>query len=490
MTNDTKSDIVFDANSGISEEEQRDILAKINGIAESQKRSLSEGTEQSTMQGFNAQKSGRLFPVLVNIAAIALLAGGFAVLFVIQGKTDAQVREGSRIYNSAERALIEEIRNEIIRLREITAALLEEKENEIAQWTSRLRDIDNELRALHSGNQELTAEQRAAESRLLALQNDYRLELENLQRERALILEESRAREATLQAQLASRTRDLAVVAQQGATAVELALNEINRLSGEQSQTAVIESQLGVLFANLNNQIFNYRIDEAEETINTIRLYMNTPAFQSLRFMTERKELYTQSLNTFETVLEETRRNLAGEGSIDRSIEQTLADLQARHAQLEQDLAERDREIAASSSQGTRANRRVVDLERNITDLQNRNTSLEASSAQKDRTIATLESNSAQKDRTIATLESNSAQMDSRIAALESSLNNELQNVHRLQETESSLQNQVSALNQTVAARDGSISQLQQQNAALSSTNESLNAQLAQIRQALQALSQ
>jgi len=111
-TNDNYG-ITFDAKSGIPEEEQREILAKINNIAEKNRLSLLEsGQGGGKDRRFKAKKSGGVFPVVVIVAAAAALAGGFALLSSIQWKTDTQARTGSKVENSVERALIEEIRKE------------------------------------------------------------------------------------------------------------------------------------------------------------------------------------------------------------------------------------------------------------------------------------------------------------------------------------------------------------------------------------------
>jgi chromosome segregation ATPase len=381
------SEIIFDADYGISEEEQREILAKINSIAESNRRSLSKGAA-STDGGtgkrprFKAKKSGRLFPVVVNAVAVAALAGGLFALWFFHGKTDARVREGTRVYNSIERALIDEIRRD-------TASRLEAKENEISLIASRLEEIDIELQGLQSSNQNLSAEQIAAQNRLLALQNDYRAEMEGLQNDRSRILEEARVREASLQAQLESRTRELAAVAEQSAAAIGQAQGEIERLSWEQSQAATVEAQMGAFFANLNTQVYESRFDEAAETVQAMRTFLNTPAFQGLRSIQARKELYTQAIHSFETMIDEVRRfQAAGLRPPDRNAERSLAALQEQNARLEQDLEEKDRTIAAFSSGESGLTRRVDELERTIRDLRTAN---EASSSEKDSRIASLE---------------------------------------------------------------------------------------------------
>ena len=339
-------EIVFDASCGISEDEQREILAQINSIAEKNRLSLAAAAESAGKKGkkkrFKAKKSGGFFPVVVNIAAIAALAGGFWALSVFQGRTDAEVREGARVYNSAERALIEEIRKE-------TSSRLEAKENEISLIASKLEGVDAELRNLHSSNQELTVEQQAAEDQLRAMQDEYRALLSGLQNERSRILEEARMREASLQAQLESRTRELALVAEQSAVAIDIAQGELDRLSREQAQAASVEAQMGALFANLNAMINENRLEEAAGIISSMRGFLNTPAFQGLRSIQARRELYVQAINSFDTMIDELRRSQAalatGIMSLDRSAEAMFAELQEKNAQLEQSIAERDRRI-------------------------------------------------------------------------------------------------------------------------------------------------
>ena len=382
MTNNTMStneEIVFDPGCGIPEEEQREIFAQINNIAEKNRLSLSVAADGVAVKGkkkrrFKAKKSGGLFPVLVNAAAIAALAGGFFALYTFQGKTDAQVREGARVYNSAERALIEEIRKE-------TSSRLEAKENEISLIASQLENVDAELRDLHSSAQDLTAEQRAAEDRLRAMREEYRAALANLQDERSVILEEARMREASLQVQLDNRTRELALVAEQSAAAIGVAQGELDRLSREQNQAAAVEAQMAAFFATLTARINENRLDEAAEIIVTMRGFLNTPAFMGLRSIQARRDLYLQSINSFDVMIEELRRTQAalatGVMSLDRSAEATLAQLQERNAQLERDLAERNRSVAemertlqASSTASAGAAQNVTVLERRVETLQ------------------------------------------------------------------------------------------------------------------------
>ena len=396
MTNN--EEIMLDADCGISEEEQREILTQINSIAEKNRHFLSlaeggvRGGKQRFKTSFKAKKKGSLFPILVNVFAVVVIAGGFFLLYSFQGKTDSQVREGTKVYNSAERTLIKEIRKE-------TSSRIDAKENEISMMVSKLEEVDAELRDLYSNNQKLDAGQQYTETRLKSLQNEYRAALALLQDERSQILEDSRLREVNLQTQLENRTRELAAVTEQSAAAIEFALSEMETLSREQAQASAVEAQIGALFANLNSKISENKFDEASEIIKTMRAFLNTPAFQGLRSIQARKELYTQTINSFESMLEEARKNqfLQAGGIIPPpedatdELEQQLADMQKKNDQLEREIAEKNRTLAASASQGSGMTQRVRELEESNNTLRTMYNALESSSSQKNTQIQALE---------------------------------------------------------------------------------------------------
>ncbi|MCL2245148.1 MAG: hypothetical protein FWC03_11910, partial [Treponema sp.] len=111
-------EIIFDAKSGISIEEQKEILARINAIAEKNKQRLSQnahahgGAPDAKPAVVKEAKKKPVFPVAFNAAAALVLAAGTFLLFSFNGKIDIQARSGSAVYNLTEKALIEEIRRE------------------------------------------------------------------------------------------------------------------------------------------------------------------------------------------------------------------------------------------------------------------------------------------------------------------------------------------------------------------------------------------
>jgi len=355
------SGIVFDAKSGISEEEQREILAKINNITEKNRLSLSEGEGKSKKTRFKAKKSGGRFPAIVNIIAFAALAGGLAILISTQGKTDARIRTGTKVYNIAERALIEEIRRE---------------------------------------------------------------------------------------------TQNAAAA---GA--------ELERLNMEQSRAAAIEAQMGGFFSNLNRQITNNNLGEAALIIKAMREFINTPAFMSVRSIQARKEMYTNAIKSFETMIDRSRAGGAG-GNSDTTA------LQARITQLEQTLAEKDKTIAAFSAQGNSATRRLTELENNNKTLQTKNSQLQTDLDRQTRSATTLQHNltqtTAQYQRAASDLEAEKARtvtLTQTVTAREASIQQRDNSIRDLQQRINRIQEVVqgkAAVDMTLAELNNSVSRIQE----------------------------
>ena len=105
------NEIILDSKSGISIEEQQEILYQINTITERNRKSLLEAAtdlQDNKKTNINAKKKG-LFPLIVNIAALLILAVGAFTLYFINAKKELQIREGRGEYSMTEQALIGEL---------------------------------------------------------------------------------------------------------------------------------------------------------------------------------------------------------------------------------------------------------------------------------------------------------------------------------------------------------------------------------------------
>ena len=82
---DGREEFAFDADSGISREEQQEIRQEIEKVATSSRMKVSP-----EMFVVKAAKQGVLFPVLVNVVAIVALAVGLGVLYFIFQRGESQ----------------------------------------------------------------------------------------------------------------------------------------------------------------------------------------------------------------------------------------------------------------------------------------------------------------------------------------------------------------------------------------------------------------
>ena len=397
-------EIVFDEKSGISVEEQKEILTKINGIAEKNRKQLSQtGSQIVESKGkiiINAQKKDAVFPLAVNIAAVVLLLCGGLLLVFLNGKKDAQVKTGDAVYNLTERALIEEIRKD-------TAEKIAAKESEIASIISHLNEVDSELLKLSSNNQSLNADQIKAQGRLLTMQKYYRDQLALLQDERSQILEESRLREARLRAQLDERTREFATAQQKVSSELESAVGELEKLKTEQEKIAAIDAQISGGLASAKDNIQKKQYDQATSVVENLRRFCNNSALASSRIFQSRKDFYNQAIDFVEAMINDAQKNSGSSSSSGGD----QSELKTENAQLQEKIKEMQKTIDAQSSGDSGLKSRIDELNANISSLQkdfkakdDEIASLKADKAKSATDITNLQNANAQKEQDIARL--------------------------------------------------------------------------------------
>ncbi|KAA6356272.1 MAG: hypothetical protein EZS28_048201, partial [Streblomastix strix] len=363
-------------------------------------------------------------------------------------KDEAEIREGRTIYNSAERALIREIRRE-------TARELEEKEKEISLIASKLTGVDAELQELYSNNQELTAEQRAIEQNLHRLQEEYRGSLGLLQNERSQILEASRVREAGLRTQLEERTSELTAVSEQN----RAARAELERLSIDQEKTAAIEAQLSARYATAAAQIFMDKLSDGRDSLAKIREFLNTPSFQSVPTFQLRKELYLASVDALERMINKTHEteNALAEGNA------AIGEYEKQVASLDERVADLNRNLAASAAQGAEQSRQIREYESRTAALQDQVSSQQRTLNERDSAIANLQSEKAALTQQVTARDStiNVLNAQNRTRAEEiTSLNNRVNTLNQAHQSEvQALESQIQALRTQLQAYTGNASE-------------------------------
>ncbi|MDR2617744.1 MAG: hypothetical protein LBC62_02630 [Treponema sp.] len=439
--------IVFDAASGFSVEEQQEILDRINALTAEKRIALPAGALKT-----EAKKRGLLFPLLINLGAVVFLLAGFFTLRFFHTQDDQTLREGPVSLGITERRLIQEIRRE-------TSRQITEKEKEINDILSRLADADAEYRELQVSVESLTEAQKERAAALLKMQEDYRSTLTGLQEERTRILEDSRLREAELRKTAEERAKELSSQIEQSQASLDLAMEEIRRLSSEQDRANAAEAQLLGYYGVLNSQVKAGQLDEALATLESMKDFLNAPLFHG-KALEKRRSYHLAAVGALEEAVAGAVSLKAAAGSAAPAVSgdnAEQAELQARIAALEQKSQEQERTINSLSAAGTDQGRIIADYELRISGLNEQISSQQQSMNQKDNTIQALMTQAAAQEQQIA----------ERNAAI----------------TELRAQAEASAI--TASEAQAEAAQLRTGNAALAQQNEEQRRQIESIRQLL-----
>ena len=398
LTDETGT-IVFDTASGISLEEQQDILAGINAITGGNRLAPEAAVSK-------AKKKGFLFPLFVNIGALVIFISGFALLVFFNGSDEQEIRESRSTLGLTERMLIQEIRQE-------TDRQIREKENQIGDVLLKLQAVDAEYKDLQISVENMTAVQKQRAAALLILSEEHRRMLLGLNEEKAGILEDSRQREADLRAKAFSSRIE------QDSSELDAAMEELKKLGTEQERANRAEMEMKGFYSLLNFQIENGRLEEASSTINSIREFLNAPSLRGIRVFEARKQTHIAAIDAMEKVI-------ASSGGVvviqDTSQEETIAELKAQNAALERSLAaftatgvDQNKIIAEYSAALSRLESSNADQNKIIVEYSTALNRLESSNAGRQDTIN-------KQDSEIQLLRTEIAQREQRVSELNSSV--------------------------------------------------------------------
>ncbi|MDR0556425.1 MAG: hypothetical protein LBG43_00935 [Treponema sp.] len=478
--------IVFDKASGISLEEQQEILAGLDTLERPLERI--EGGKAVISYEKQAKKKGVLLPALTNGIAAAILALGLATLFLTHERDEVRFMQGVMSGDAApsvtERTLIAEMRRDF-------AEQLSAKDAEIAEIHAKVASIDTEMRNVQIQFENkliLESEKDKALADLQRQKNEYQNRLAALQQERGLLLEDARIREAALRSQI-SANKELSAQAQSAHAELVSAQEALRRITDEQEKNALIDLQIDGYFAQINEQIGAALFDKAASTLSALRDFLDTPSFQPIKAFRERKPARLALVNTLselagnsirlnalasetaappvEASFDETSQDNGLSEQI-RTYEETIAELRVQNSELERIAAERERSGRDSASASSAA----------LNELGSRNQALRETIASRETSLANLRSQNAALQETIASRESALADLRNQNAALQ-------ENIAARESALADLRSQVSSLQQSVTEKDASINSLQGQNSELQQRTEQLQAQNDAIRQLL-----
>ena len=410
-------DVVFDTSSGISLEEQQEILAGINAMSGGN-RLLPEAVV------VGARKRGFLFPLIVNICALILLGAGFAFLFFLHGQDEQGIRENSAVLGLTERKLIQEIRQE-------TSQKLNEKENEINSILSKLSAADSEYRVLQESVETLTEEQKERAASLLAMQENYRNTLSGLEEEKTKIIEDSILKETALRSQAEEKVLELSSRVEESQANLGAAMEELRKLGSEQERAAKVEGQMSGLYGIVNNQIESGSLDEASRTLATMKEFLNVPSFQDIRSLQARKQTHLAAIDALEEAVAKARPVVTETGGRSGGVvenqagtaqDEALSALEARYAALdtkygilEKKAADQEKALAVLSAQGSDQGKLMAEYMTEINTLRTANINQQETLNRRDSTIVSLNEENIAKDQQLTALNTNAASLRAQV---------------------------------------------------------------------------
>ena len=324
-----------DKASGISTEDRREILARIDEL-----------TRKNRISGdrtpFAARRKGVLFPILVNLAAIVLTAGG---LWALSATFKAKEAEASRVgasLSSAEGKLIQELKRdseskltekekEIAAMQERMAALDADRTKLQSSFESRVAAKETELkeqlkvelekerqRLLATGLTEEVVQQRlkkfeeertaafhkeiaayqkkideeraAADANYAKLRDEYRSGMASLNDERKRIQEDSRKREDELRSSLDAKAKVLEKETAQATEEKEKARAELSRAEETRKAEQAAEERVVGLYMAVRTAVQDRRFEEAATRAAALKNYLSDPAIAASASAQRRKQ--------------------------------------------------------------------------------------------------------------------------------------------------------------------------------------------------------
>ncbi len=329
-------DFAFDETSGISREDQKDILSHIEKIATSNRIS-----SDPSVWKVKPRRNGVLMPMAVNLAAVAIIAGGLLILSSTFNRDKTAEQTGTAKLASAEGRLIQELKKE-------TDVQLKAKDRELQEVQERLKNLDTEksriitdmeakikakeaelaarldyeiqkererLIAQGYGSAEIQErlklfeqqkkkefdavldefkkktdiERKQMEENLQKMRDEYKASLGTLNAERQKLLEDSRAREQELRSALDERNKALEEARAKADAGLAAAKSDLAKLNDQLEKSKVAEDRLIGLYAGIRDALYDKRYDDAQAALVALKNYIDDPMVSELPNMQKRR---------------------------------------------------------------------------------------------------------------------------------------------------------------------------------------------------------
>ncbi|MCX7025754.1 MAG: hypothetical protein NT080_14240 [Spirochaetes bacterium] len=329
-------DFAFDESSGISRDDQKEILNHIEKIATSNRIS----SDPSIWQ-VQARKNGLALPVIVNVAAVCIIALGLVFLSSSFSRRKNEQATGTAKLSSAEGRLIQELKKEVdVQLKEKDKELAavqermktldEEKSRIITDMEARIKAKEVELAArleyeiqkereklfaqglneaviqerlkkfeaekkrefenvLDEFRKKADVDRRQMEDNLQKLREEYKANLSTINAERQGLLEDARKREQELRSALDERSKALEEARSKANAGLEQARSELSRLNDQMEKSKSAEDRLIGLYAGIRDAVYEKRYNDAAAAIISLKAYVDDPSVAELPSMQKRR---------------------------------------------------------------------------------------------------------------------------------------------------------------------------------------------------------
>lgn len=330
-------DAGIEAGAGISADDRREILAKIEEISKGAQLSA-----ESRVFAVKARRSGILFPIVVNLLAALAVAGGIYGLSFLSARREAALAESETAVSSAEGKLLAAFKKEsqgqleakdreIVDFQNRIGALDKERGELAASIDERVKAKETELRAalkseldkekarlvagglseasvqakldkyeadktvdlqreLASYQQKADEEKKAAEANYARMRDEYQKSIAGLAEERRRIQADSDRREAELKSSLEAKSAAAEAKSATAQAGLAEAKAELAAIEESRRKSEAAEDRIVGLYAAVRSALRERRYADASVGAASLRAYLDDPSLLSLPSLARRRD--------------------------------------------------------------------------------------------------------------------------------------------------------------------------------------------------------
>ncbi len=363
VSDEHTKDFDFSDETGISEEDRKEISERIEAIARESRIEVTPA-----LFAFKGTRKAATLPILANVVGLVLIVLGVLGAYYAFQQREAEISSSQGTFSTAEGRLIAELRRQteeelnskdqqMVRVQRQLSDVQVERDQILSEIEERVRRREEELRQaliqeLDSERQRLVrageSESRIAErlstlesslaeenaealaefqaeleeeyatnlARLRALQRQYEEELRALQQERLAISRDSETREQEIRQQIVvqqsqggteERPPQTIVMEAPPADSPELiaAREELARIAEAENQEALVDAQINGLYRDIAQRVVDEEYTRALNQLATLRTLITDPDFSSLPGMRQRLEVDLTVARALEALIQE-----------------------------------------------------------------------------------------------------------------------------------------------------------------------------------------